>query len=216
MSTRVNCIPVSFEALENRMMLSAAPALHHHHSHHNTAPAAIHSAPKAAKTPLVTRASAKAGDPIYMNYTGIPGDVTASGHLGEIQLNSFQWGVGRGISSPTGGAANREASAPSVSEITVTKALDVASPYLLNEALQGQGKDVKIFFVKTNRGKLFTYAEYDLSNVMISGYSISSGGDRPSESISLNFTKVTFISYPPGPTGTPVKVTWDLALAKAG
>ena len=32
----------------------------------------------------------------------------------------------------------------------------------------------------------------ELVNVMISGFSTHSGGDRPSESITLNFTKVTY------------------------
>jgi hypothetical protein len=41
--------------------------------------------------------------------------------FGAIDLNSFSWGIGRGISSPTGGSADRESSAPSVSEIVVTK-----------------------------------------------------------------------------------------------
>jgi type VI secretion system secreted protein Hcp len=35
-----------------------------------------------------------------------------------------------------------------------------------------------------------SFQKYVLTNTLISGYSLSSGGDRPSESISLNFTKV--------------------------
>src|SRR5262249_52981798 len=82
--------------------------------------------------------------PIYMEYDGgsIAGDATAEGHEKWIELNSLQWGVGRGISSPTGGSADRESSAPSVSEIVVTKPTDIASVKLLNEALQGEGKTV--------------------------------------------------------------------------
>ncbi len=34
--------------------------------------------------------------PIYLKYDGIDGDVTAEGHEKWIELNSFQWGVGRG------------------------------------------------------------------------------------------------------------------------
>jgi type VI secretion system secreted protein Hcp len=67
--------------------------------------------------------------PIYMKYNdgSIKGDKTADGHQDWIVLNSFQWGVGRGISSPTGGSKDRESSAPSLSEITVTKHQDAAS-----------------------------------------------------------------------------------------
>jgi len=130
--------------------------------------------------------------PIYIKYGDIKGDVTAEGHENWIEVNSFQWGVGRGISSPTGASADRESSAPSISEITVTKAQDVATTNILDAALQGEGVEVKIDFCKTDKGKLETYMTYTLTNTLISGYSISSGGDRPSESLSLNFTKVEY------------------------
>ena len=155
--------------------------------------------------------------PIYMNYNDIKGDVTASGHEGWVELNSFQWGVGRGISSPTGASADRESSAPSVSEITVTKDNDVASTKLLNEAYQGEGKTVTIDFCKTDKDKLEAYLTLTLENTMVSGYSISSGGDRPSESLALNFTKVEFKNIgmtDVNETGQPDTVTYDVAQAK--
>jgi type VI secretion system secreted protein Hcp len=155
--------------------------------------------------------------PIYMNYNDIPGDVTAEGHEKWIELNSCQWGVGRGISSPTGGAADRESSAPSVSEIVVTKSTDVASTKVLNEAYQGEGQKVQIDFCKTDKGKLEVFLTVTLTNCMVSGYSLSSGGDRPSESVSLNFTKVEFKNTGMGAaaeTGSPDSISYDLALAK--
>jgi type VI secretion system secreted protein Hcp len=155
--------------------------------------------------------------PIYMKYDTIQGDVTATGHEKWIEVNSFQWGVGRGISSPTGASFDREASAPSVSEITVTKATDSASTKLLDASLEGEGVPVVIDFCKTDKGNLEVYLEYTLTNTMISGYSLSSGGDRPSESLSLNFTKVECKMIPmksAGETGDPETVTYDLAQAK--
>jgi type VI secretion system secreted protein Hcp len=155
--------------------------------------------------------------PIYMKYTGIDGDVTAAGHEKWIECNSFQWGIGRGISSPTGASADRESSAPSVSEITITKAQDIGTVKTLNEAFQGEGVDVTIDFCKTDKGNLETYLQYTLTNTMISGYSISSGGDRPSESLSLNFTKIECKLTSMGQKnedGSPENVTYDLATAK--
>ena len=154
--------------------------------------------------------------PIYMKYDGIDGDVTAEGHPKWVELNSFQWGVGRGISSPTGASADRESSAPSISEIVVTKAQDIATTKILDEALQGEGKKVTIDFVKTDGKKLEVYMAYKLENVLISGYSISSGGDRPSESLSLNFTKIEFkgIQMDKANKGAGgASVTYDLAKA---
>ena len=154
--------------------------------------------------------------PIYMKYDTIQGDATAEGHEKWIELNSFNWGVGRGISSPTGGSADRESSAPSVSEITCTKAQDVASTKLLSQALQGEGVVVEIDFCKTDKGKLETYLKYTLTNCMVSGLSNSSGGDRPQETLSLNFTKVEYkltTQTAAGATGEPDTITYDLALA---
>ena len=147
--------------------------------------------------------SQSSGDPIYMNYEGITPANT--GACSGIHLDSFSWGVKRGITAPTGGATGREASAPSVSEIVVTKQTDTSSVKLLNEALKGEGKLVKIDFCKTTKeGKMIPYLQYILENTLISGFSISSGGDRPTESLSLNFVKVT-MSMPGGDS-----MSWDL------
>jgi len=159
--------------------------------------------------------------PIYMKYGSIAGDVTESGHTGWIELNSVQWGVGRGISGATGSAEDRESSAPSVSEVTVTKDLDKASIKLLTEGLTGDGAgdaaSIIIDFVRTAQGKLQTYLTLTLTNVMVSGFSWSSGGDRPSESLSLNFVKITSNFIPMKPDGTPdngINITYDTGLAK--
>jgi type VI secretion system secreted protein Hcp len=155
--------------------------------------------------------------PIYMKYGSVKGDATADGHADWIELSSFQWGVGRGIGSPLGGSSDRESSAPSISEITATKTSDVATIDLLNEALQGEGQKVTVDFCKTDKGKLEIFLQYELENTLISGFSTSSGGDRPSESISLNFTKIMCKNIEMGvknDAGSPSAVTYDLALAK--
>jgi type VI secretion system secreted protein Hcp len=128
---------------------------------------------------------------IFMKYGTEKGEVTAEGYKDWIELHSFQWGVGRGISAGVGGSSKREATAPSVSEITVTKTLDSFSPIALKEAIGGKGVQVKIDITRTDaKGNHVAFQKYILDGTMISGYSLSSGGDRPSESVSLNFTKV--------------------------
>src|SRR5262249_40442893 len=117
--------------------------------------------------------------PIFMKYEGIDkGSSTTKGHLGSdgwTELNSVQWGVGRGITDASQGA-EREASAPSVSEITVTKLLDLASYRLFEEGLTGDGKTVTIHFTKTNKDQQDTYMEYILSNTLVSGFSTNCSG----------------------------------------
>jgi len=128
---------------------------------------------------------------IFMKYGKLDGEVDAAGYEKWVELQSFQFGVGRGIAQAgPGGGSKREASAPSVSEITVSKTFDAFSPLTLKESVGGKGEDVKIDITRTdNSGKHVAFQKYILTECMMSGYSISSGGDRPSESISLNFTK---------------------------
>jgi type VI secretion system secreted protein Hcp len=155
--------------------------------------------------------------PIYMQYGSIKGSVTAAGHAGWIEVNSFQWGVGRGISSPTGSSSGREASAPTVSDIVVTKPTDIATVNILRESLGGEGQEVTIDFSKTDQGALTVYLSYILSNTLISGYSINSNGDLPEESISLNFTKIQCRDLLPGAAnanGSPSTVSYDLSTGK--
>lgn len=155
--------------------------------------------------------------PIYMKYGAVKGDATEEGHKDWIEIGSFQWGVGRAISTPTGGAKNRESSAPSISEITVTKGHDIATVPLVQELYQGHGKDCDIDFVATDKGKLRIYMSIKLTNTMVSGYSFNSGGDRPSESVSLNFTKIemkTKSHDTANAAGANQAVTYDVGAAK--
>jgi type VI secretion system secreted protein Hcp len=154
---------------------------------------------------------------IYMNWDGVPGDVTTSGFEKWIELTSFQWGVGRGIGSAMSGQASRESSIPSVSEIVVTKRMDGSSPGLWTDSVAGQlNTTVKIAFTTTSQGATTQFLNYELTNTGLSGYSLSSGGDMPTESLSLNFTKVvwSFTGTDPSVSGTPVTQGYDLSLAK--
>jgi type VI secretion system secreted protein Hcp len=154
---------------------------------------------------------------IYMNWDGVTGDVTTQGFEKWIELTSFQWGVGRGIGSAMSGQASRESSIPSVSEIVVTKRMDSSSPGLWTDSVAGQlNTTVKIAFTTTSQGATTQFLNYELTNTGLSGYSVSSGGDMPTESLSLNFTKVvwSFTGTDPSVSGTPVTQGYDLTLAK--
>ena len=161
--------------------------------------------------------------PIYMHYDGITGSVTAAGHEKWIELHSAQLGVNRHVTSPTGRGTNREAAVPAVSEIVVTKDLDCASTSLFKAALWGEGKKVKIDFCKTDKDKFEAFLQFELENTLISSFSTSgSGGDsnaRPMESMSLNFTKITYVTTlmdDKNSTGKPDRGMWDLAQGKGG
>jgi type VI secretion system secreted protein Hcp len=154
---------------------------------------------------------------IYMKWDGIDGAVTTKGFDKWIELGSLQFGVGRGIGSAARGAANRESSEPSISEITVTKATDVSSTKLFVDAVAGQlNSKVVIKLTTTIKGAVDTFLTYELSDCGLSGYSYSTSGDAGSESLSLNFTKIsiTYKSLDPALGGTPSTVGYDLTQMK--
>lgn len=150
---------------------------------------------------------------IYMKFGSVNGQVTTKGFEKWIELNSFQFGVGRAVGSAARGSANREGSEPNFSEITVTKTLDVSSNPLFQDASGGNfDATVKIKFTTTTKDTVTTFLTYELSNTGLSGYSISSGGQTPSESLSLNFSKVMITNSPTDAKGTatPDTVGYDL------
>jgi type VI secretion system secreted protein Hcp len=155
---------------------------------------------------------------IYMKFGSIKGRVSTEGFKEWIELHSFQMGVGRGVSTGAGGA-QREGSHPSISEVTVSKVFDDASPHLYQDSLAGTfDSKVELKFTTTTKNKIDTYLTYELSQCGVSGYSLSSTGDNPIESISLNFTKILVSPTPLDDKGTPKagpKVTYDLLKLKA-
>jgi type VI secretion system secreted protein Hcp len=152
-----------------------------------------------------------------MKYGSIKGAVTTEGFKDWIELTSFQWGAGRGIGTAARGSTSREHSEPNLSEVTVTKVGDVASPKLFLDAVAGElNNKVTIKFTTTTKNKVETFLTYELENTGLSHYSLSSSGDMPMESLSLNFTKIskTFIGMDPATKGNPETVGYDLTQMK--
>jgi type VI secretion system secreted protein Hcp len=121
------------------------------------------------------------------------GDSIVEKHTDWIAIDSLQFGVGRGIGSSSGGV-DRETSNPSFSEIVITKQMDVASTQLMLEAATGKSINKATFHFIQTGGKDAAgqhYLEIILDKPLLSGWSMSSGGDRPSESISINYNRIT-------------------------
>ena len=155
---------------------------------------------------------------IFLKIDSIKGSSTDNNFKDQIELLSFQWGAGVGVGSPRGG--DRTTSEPSVSEITTTKVLDKSSEGLFKALLKGDpvGKGT-ISFVAASRGESVAYATLELEDIIISGYSMSSGGqDLPTESLSLNFTKFdwSFTGRDTKQGGSPTHLIYDLATNKVG
>lgn len=152
-----------------------------------------------------------------MLFGSVAGDVTTKGFETWTELQSFQWGVGRGVGSAMSGAMSREASVPSISEIVVSKRMDAASPALWTDSVAGMfNTAVTITFTTTSAGATEKFLSYELTDCGLSGYSISSGGEMPQESLSLNFAKISWTLTPvkADGSGTPITQGYDLTQSK--
>jgi type VI secretion system secreted protein Hcp len=139
--------------------------------------------------------------PIYMNCTRnnaqvVHGTVTEKGHIGWIELQSAQFGSTASVRAP-GGVTGREASAPTITNIIVTKLQDDASTALLRESVSGAPMRVTLHFAHINdQGQVEVYLSVTLQEALISSYSVGGGGadnsTRPTEMLSFNFTKITY------------------------
>ncbi|PRP85080.1 hypothetical protein PROFUN_07264 [Planoprotostelium fungivorum] len=150
----------------------------------------------------------------FLLFPGVNGTSKDAQYKGYFEINSIQWGLGLGISSGRRyrrnndepeqpvkldefGYPDREASSPSVSEISLTKKADAESPALIWGTLTKKPTDlVTIDIVKKVDGKWVPTTRYLLNKVLISGFSLSCGeAKRPSESISLNYGGLEIVSF---------------------
>ena len=183
----------------------------------------------ALATSCVVAAPAMAASDIYLKIEGVPGESVDADHKGEIEVMSWSLGASQPTSPRFGGSAasGRMAQGAPVSPpqgpgaITVSKPYDPASVKLMQACAQGKHFPKATLTVRKAGGGQQEYMTYELENVMISSYSLSpqsgasSGGDRPMESLSLNYTKITYkTADDKSGAGAAGKAGYDVAPAK--
>ena len=158
-----------------------------------TAPrATTQAAAPASPAPTGSHASA------FMDFEGpaIQGESQDANYKGWIEVSSFSYGTtqtGAGAASGTGTAAGRV----NVRDIQITKKLDKSSPLLQQAAVTGKHFQ-KVVLVLRKAGADANNAVYyrvTMSDVFITRDAVnggSGGSTTPTESLSLNFTKVLF------------------------
>ena len=156
---------------------------------------------------------------IYIEYEGLKGNCTADGYEDHLVALSAEIGVSRGISMEAGKLANREASRPSISEFTFTKLTDNSTTGLFKESVTGStGKKVVVKFVQTGSDNLTEFMDYELTDCLVSSYSVQAGEDSdPVETVNLSFSKITvnYHDFDQSNKGaSPKRVGYDLKTAK--
>jgi type VI secretion system secreted protein Hcp len=139
---------------------------------------------------------------LFLKLPGIVGEVTAVGHAGEIEITSMQLGV----TAPT----RHSIVSQKCSDIVVTKVADRTTPLLLQKTLFGIDFPQAVITVAIAGSgvnvDIVDYYTITLNGVALTAMSQSSGGERPSESLSFRVTSWT-ASWTPTGGGTPVLAT---------
>ena len=145
----------------------------------------------------------------------IPGTSTMKGSETQIELLSFSHGVAMQI---TGDVSNTERTSgkPNHQDFTVTKYLDQASPKLNEACCKGDNfTSVEVTVARNDKGALLPLIKYTLKNVVLSSVSIGGGGgDKPVETVTLNYNHITWDFHTQKAEGAEqghVDTKWDLA-----
>lgn len=130
---------------------------------------------------------------IFAKIGDIKGESLDDKHKDEIDVMSYSWGVTQSGSIVGGGGGEGKAQ---FNDFNFTTNVSKASPALFLACASGKHiTNAQITVRKAGGGKAQEdYLILKLTDVLISSYqpSASSGGDRPTESISMAFGKVEF------------------------
>ena len=110
---------------------------------------------------------------IFVNHPKFKGEASDKNHKDFLDVDIIKWGVSRAITSSTSTQGDRESSNATISDLTLYRYMDKASPYVFIHSCCGAGNDVEIFLTKTGAGQgSEDYMVYKLKNALISHYSI--------------------------------------------
>jgi type VI secretion system secreted protein Hcp len=119
---------------------------------------------------------------------GITGQSTLAGHTGELEILSFSHGISLPLSAGSVSNSDRLAGRAIVQDMSMSRYVDSASPLLMQKCASGTAivGDLTFFIGRIDSGTPVNFMTYTLSDVFVSNYSISGGGDTPMENFTLN------------------------------
>lgn len=144
-------------------------------------------------------ASTMAAVDIYLKLGGIDGESTDDRFLKWIPLESYEVGFDSGVVTrhATGATLTRK---PGCSALSAVKYYDAASPHLMAAVMAGTHyPSAQVHFVRPG-GLRPVFLKYELEDVVVSSLSTAAvagaSAQKPTESMSLNFSRLTVTYYP--------------------
>jgi len=151
---------------------------------------------------------------IVLKLTGVTGESLVANHVGEIDVLSFSHGLINPSSVSTGGGSGT--GKVDFSSITIQKQTDLASAKLILNCANGNHFDQGIMTVIESGGtSTVEFLVYTLGQVFIDSVSVgeSSGGGKPSESVSMSFATIDVVYWSQNAQGgkdQKTEIGWDV------
>ena len=160
----------------------------------------------------------------FLKIDGIEGESLDAKHKGEIEIESFSWGLTQtGSASPGGGGANAK---PQFRDVSFVALISKASPLLFLGCATGKQFRSGVLTVRRGGADQSEFYTLTLADVLISSYQQGSSqapgagqapggfqGDVAVDQFSLNFSKIEVVYKPQKADGafdTPVRAGFDV------
>ena len=151
----------------------------------------------------------------FLKLDDLKGESVVDGHEDEIQILSWNWGMAQQGTTHrgTGGGAGKV----DVSDISINKFVDTASPNLTLACCNGKHFEEGVLTVRKAGEKPLDYLVITMNDLIVSSDSPggASGDENVMENVTLNFAKFKF-SYQPqdnkgAKAGGAVEIEYDIA-----
>jgi len=160
-------------------------------------------------------------DAIVLDIPNVSGECQLQGYANKITILSFNHGMTQPMTmDPTNQA--RTVGRCNVQDVSVTKMLDKSSVDIINAMCVSKNLGKTTLHIlkavgDTAEGQKEAM-KYEMEDTMISSYSIGAGGGgEPTETFTLNFTKITWTYQPQEESGAlsgNATTNWSLKLGK--
>jgi type VI secretion system secreted protein Hcp len=155
---------------------------------------------------------------IFIKIDGIKGESQNKMHKDEIDVLSWNWGLGHAGSPQAGTTGGASAGKVTVQDLSITKRTDIATPPLMLSCANGKHFKQALLTVCKEGEKSFEFLRIKINEVLVTSISTSYSIDGTiTENVIFNFSKVE-VDYvrqkPDGTAGESSEFNWDVLANK--
>ena len=141
------------------------------------------------------------GSQYFLALTGIPGDSTTVGHVGEIDIASFSWGLAN--TTTGGGGGGGGAGRATFRDLSFVARTGVASPLLFQTCAAGRHLQTAVLIGERGPNR-FRHLRIRLFDAVVTSYQQTGGDtdDMPIDAFSLGYEGIEVTHVPQRPDGS--------------